>query len=214
MSIVGAGMGGLAAAASLAARGARVTVLESAASPGGKMREVEVGATAIDVGPTVLTMRWVFERLFDDAGAALSDAVGLTRTDRLARHAWSERRAAGSLLRHRTQRRRDRRVRRRRARRTVTGASARAPNRIYETLRDRLHLRPAAGPVGLAARVGLTRLPDLIFSIRHSRRYGSALDGLFRRSASAPAVRPLRDLLRLVAVPRAGDADAHRPCRA
>ncbi len=86
--IVGAGMGGLAAAALLAARGARVTVLESALRPGGKMREVEAGGKAIDVGPTVLTMRWVFEQLFEEAGAALSDAVGLTRTDRLARHAW------------------------------------------------------------------------------------------------------------------------------
>ena len=41
--IVGAGMGGLAAAAALAARGFAVTSLEAAERPGGKMREVEVG---------------------------------------------------------------------------------------------------------------------------------------------------------------------------
>ncbi|MCA3361614.1 MAG: FAD-dependent oxidoreductase, partial [Roseomonas sp.] len=40
--VIGAGMGGLAAAADLARRGAAVTVLERASTPGGKMREVMV----------------------------------------------------------------------------------------------------------------------------------------------------------------------------
>ncbi len=86
--IVGAGMGGLAAAIDLAARGQRVTLIERAPSPGGKMRTLPVGGAAVDAGPTVLTMRGAFEDLFADAGASLHDHVSLTRASRLARHAW------------------------------------------------------------------------------------------------------------------------------
>jgi 1-hydroxycarotenoid 3,4-desaturase len=86
--VVGAGAGGLAAAVDLARRGARVTVLEAAATVGGKMRQVVAGGAAMDAGPTVFTMRWVFESLFADAGACLEDALRLHKADVLARHAW------------------------------------------------------------------------------------------------------------------------------
>ncbi|MES2711758.1 MAG: FAD-dependent oxidoreductase, partial [Pseudomonadota bacterium] len=66
--VVGAGVGGLAAAADLARRGADVLVLDRAAAEGGKMRALEVAGASIDAGPTVFTMRWVFEGLFADAG--------------------------------------------------------------------------------------------------------------------------------------------------
>ena len=92
--VIGAGMGGLAAAADLARRGAAVTVLERAATPGGKMREVMVGGSPIDGGPTVFTMRWIFEGLFADAGASLDAVLSLQKADILARHAW---RAGGRL---------------------------------------------------------------------------------------------------------------------
>jgi 1-hydroxycarotenoid 3,4-desaturase len=89
VAIVGAGIGGLAAAVLLAAKGCEVTVLERAASPGGKMREVEVGNARIDAGPTVFTMRWVFEEIFAEAGADLASAVKLQPAGILARHAWA-----------------------------------------------------------------------------------------------------------------------------
>ncbi|MCA2978463.1 MAG: FAD-dependent oxidoreductase, partial [Myxococcaceae bacterium] len=60
--VVGAGMGGLAAALDLVRRGVRVTVLEAAPGPGGKMRVVD----GMDAGPTVFTMRWAFDGLFED----------------------------------------------------------------------------------------------------------------------------------------------------
>jgi 1-hydroxycarotenoid 3,4-desaturase len=88
--VVGAGMGGLAAATDMARAGHRVTVLERAATPGGKMREVFVGGRPIDAGPTVFTMRWVFESLFRDAGARLDDALELAPAEVLARHAWRD----------------------------------------------------------------------------------------------------------------------------
>ncbi len=87
--VIGAGMGGLAAAALLAKQGLDVQLLERAEAPGGKMRPVELGALRLDGGPTVLTMRWVFEALFDRLGLSLDQQVHLHRSEVLARHAWS-----------------------------------------------------------------------------------------------------------------------------
>jgi 1-hydroxycarotenoid 3,4-desaturase len=87
--IVGAGVGGLVAAMLLSARGLSVTVIERSTRPGGKMRQVEIAGTRVDAGPTVFTMRPVFEEIFGAAGASLSDYVSLRPAEILARHAWS-----------------------------------------------------------------------------------------------------------------------------
>lgn len=86
--VVGAGVGGLAAAATLAARGEPVLVLERAAAPGGKMRRIMIDGAGIDGGPTVFTMRWVFDELFAAAGTRVEDHLGLQPVSVLARHAW------------------------------------------------------------------------------------------------------------------------------
>jgi 1-hydroxycarotenoid 3,4-desaturase len=88
--VIGAGVGGLSAAARLAAHGAEVTVLERSRAPGGKMRVVEVEGALIDAGPTVVTMRWVFEDLFAACGEDFSSAVRLARAGALARHIWRD----------------------------------------------------------------------------------------------------------------------------
>lgn len=88
--IVGAGIGGLAAALDLAAQGVAVTVVEQADAPGGKMRQVTVGDAGIDAGPTVFTMRWVFEELFAAAGGDFGEYVTLRPAEILARHAWTD----------------------------------------------------------------------------------------------------------------------------
>ena len=84
VAVVGAGIGGLVAALELAHQGLEVLVVEQAATPGGKMREIEVGETRIDAGPTVLTMRWVFDEIFDSAGAELDRQVTLQPAEVLA----------------------------------------------------------------------------------------------------------------------------------
>jgi 1-hydroxycarotenoid 3,4-desaturase len=90
VAVVGAGLGGLAAALELAHAGAEVTVLEAAAAPGGKARQVPAGGRPVDAGPTVLTMRWVFEALFSAVGERLADHLDCTRLEVLARHAWPD----------------------------------------------------------------------------------------------------------------------------
>jgi 1-hydroxycarotenoid 3,4-desaturase len=88
--IIGAGIGGLAAAMVLAARGIPVLVLERAGAPGGKMRETVVAGQRIDAGPTVFTLKRVFEEIFAAAGASFEDCVPARRAEVLARHAWDD----------------------------------------------------------------------------------------------------------------------------
>ena len=86
--VVGAGIGGLVAALQLAQKNLSVTLIEAADAPGGKMRELIVDGAPIDSGPTVFTMRWVFEQIYANAGVRLDDALTLTALPVLARHAW------------------------------------------------------------------------------------------------------------------------------
>ncbi len=90
VAIAGGGMGGLAAALDLARRGLRVTLCERAEAPGGKARAVPAAGRPVEAGPTVLTMRWVFEALFRDAGAELGERLRLARLPMIARHGWPD----------------------------------------------------------------------------------------------------------------------------
>jgi 1-hydroxycarotenoid 3,4-desaturase len=86
--IVGAGVGGLTAALDLASRGIRVTVIEKQPYPGGKMRQVFPAGRGIDAGPTVFTLRRIFDELLDQAGTSLEAEIRMTKLAVLARHAW------------------------------------------------------------------------------------------------------------------------------
>jgi phytoene desaturase len=88
--VIGAGVGGLAAAARLAAAGHRVRVFERAATVGGKLgryeRRTGAGTFRFDTGPSLLTLPGVFEDLF----AATGGPAGLrpVRLDPIVRHAF------------------------------------------------------------------------------------------------------------------------------
>ncbi len=77
--VIGAGLGGLAAAMRLAYHGYEVHIFERNATVGGKMQELSSpdGVYRFDTGPTLLTMPFVFETLFKDVGKQLSDYLTL-----------------------------------------------------------------------------------------------------------------------------------------
>jgi 1-hydroxycarotenoid 3,4-desaturase len=88
--VIGAGMGGLAAAIRLAAAGCRVTVVESADTPGGKARARATEAGPAALGPTVLTLKSEVDALFALCGTTTEAEVQITRLARLARHRWPD----------------------------------------------------------------------------------------------------------------------------
>ncbi len=162
--VVGAGVGGLVAALELAARGREVLLLERADGPGGKMRELCIDGRGLDAGPTVFTMRWVFEELFAAVGTTLDAQLSLRPARTLARHAWAgdgSRPARFDLFADIEQSVQ--------AIGEFAGAAdargyrefcARA-QRIYQTL-ERPYLRASRpSPLSLAGRVGLRGLPGL-----------------------------------------------------
>ena len=77
--VVGAGVGGLAAAARLAADGHQVVVLEQAEQVGGKLGTEVHDGFVFDTGPSLVTMPWVLEELFAATGAPLVDVLRLER---------------------------------------------------------------------------------------------------------------------------------------
>nr|MBV6631036.1 phytoene desaturase [Oceanococcus sp. HetDA_MAG_MS8] len=94
VAVIGAGIGGLVASLELARRGYRVTVLEAAPKLGGKAHYREVQGHRIAMGPTVLTMRWIFDQIFSAAGSDFSRICQPQPCLRIARHFWD----AGSPL--------------------------------------------------------------------------------------------------------------------
>jgi phytoene dehydrogenase-like protein len=66
--VIGAGVGGLAAAARLAAQGHAVALHERAATHGGKLGTYERDGFAFDTGPSLLTLPQVLDELFADTG--------------------------------------------------------------------------------------------------------------------------------------------------
>jgi phytoene desaturase len=79
--VIGAGMGGLAAAARLAALGHRVTVVEQADTHGGKLGTLQRDGFTFDTGPSLLTLPGVYRDLFAATGAPLDDVVDIVPVD-------------------------------------------------------------------------------------------------------------------------------------
>lgn len=90
VAVIGAGISGLAAAVSLAAKGVEVVVLESDESPGGKVRQSVTACGPVDKGPTVLTLPWVFDELLAQANTSLEQHLDIQKLEVLAHHRWSD----------------------------------------------------------------------------------------------------------------------------
>jgi len=81
VGIVGGGLGGLASACTLAARGYDVTLFEKNDWAGGKAAVLEGDGFRFDMGPTILTLPSVLKRIFAEAGLKMEDRLDLVRLD-------------------------------------------------------------------------------------------------------------------------------------
>src|SRR5689334_19706935 len=92
--VVGAGVGGMACALRLAARGHQVTVLEQSDQVGGKLgtyeRRTAEGVFRFDTGPSLLTLPQVFADLFSDTGSTLDRELDLVALDPVVRHVFAD----------------------------------------------------------------------------------------------------------------------------
>jgi 1-hydroxycarotenoid 3,4-desaturase len=161
IAVIGAGVAGLVAAIDLARAGFEVLLFERAATPGGKMRRVCIEGRCMDAGPTVFTLRRLFDELFDDAGDSFERRVSLTSAHVLARHAWSsdERLDLFADIEQSTDAIGDFAGRREAQGFRRFAAQAR---RIYETLDGPFMRASRPSPVALMRRVGLAHIGDLL----------------------------------------------------
>lgn len=90
IGIVGAGFGGLSAAARLAAAGHQVEVFEKQSGPGGKAFEERIDGYRFDTGPSLLTMRDVFAQLFAECGEEFADWVETVELDPICHYFWDD----------------------------------------------------------------------------------------------------------------------------
>jgi phytoene desaturase len=87
--VIGAGLGGLAAALRLQGRGCEVCVVEQRDQPGGRAARIRDGGFTWDTGPSLITMPWVLEETFAAAGLDLHHELTLRRLDPLYRIRWA-----------------------------------------------------------------------------------------------------------------------------
>ncbi len=81
IGVIGGGLGGLAAACTLAARGHKVILFERNDWLGGKATQLEGGGFRFDMGPTIVTIPSVLRRIFSEAGRRMEDYLELIRLD-------------------------------------------------------------------------------------------------------------------------------------
>jgi phytoene desaturase len=79
--VIGAGLGGLAAAIRLGVRGYRVTILEKLDAPGGRASVFRQDGFTFDAGPTIVTAPFLLEELWRLCGRDMADDVTLKPVD-------------------------------------------------------------------------------------------------------------------------------------
>ena len=79
--IIGSGVAGLSAAIRLRAAGMHVQVYEANDYPGGKLSQFEVNGYRFDAGPSLFTMPYFLEELFEESGAKLQDHFSYIRKE-------------------------------------------------------------------------------------------------------------------------------------
>ncbi len=94
IAVIGSGIAGLMAALRLGKAGCAVTLFEAEPVLGGKMatEKFDVNGTqvAVDCGPTVFSMKPLFEDMFTQMGLCFPSSVKTTPHELLARHYWAD----------------------------------------------------------------------------------------------------------------------------
>lgn len=90
IGVIGAGIGGLSAACELANEGHDVTVFEKNDNPGGKLGEVVLDGFRFDTGPSLFTMPFVAEELFERCGRRLTEFIETVPLNPLCRYFYSD----------------------------------------------------------------------------------------------------------------------------
>ncbi|MEE2773385.1 MAG: phytoene desaturase family protein [Pseudomonadota bacterium] len=88
--VVGSGIAGLTGALKLAHSGHSVRVVERHPNVGGKLRNVPSFAGPVDAGPTVFTLKHLFDELFAEVDEKLENHLELIEEPILARHFWPD----------------------------------------------------------------------------------------------------------------------------
>ncbi len=88
--VIGAGLGGLAAAMRLGAKGYRVTVLDRLGRAGGRGSSILRDGHRFDLGPTIITVPHVFKDLWSACGRNFADDVTLTPLDPFYEIRWPD----------------------------------------------------------------------------------------------------------------------------
>ena len=97
VGIIGAGIGGIATAVRLAARGHTVEVFEANAQAGGKLSQFDLGDFRFDAGPSLFTMPQYVEELFAVAGENAADYFTYERIPIVCHYFWNDKQ---TLLAH------------------------------------------------------------------------------------------------------------------
>jgi phytoene desaturase len=88
--VIGAGLGGLSAAAHLHRGGHEVTIVEREALPGGRAGMIQSDGFRLDNGPTVLTMPQILEESFTALGVEMKDFVKINKVDPMYRAVYAD----------------------------------------------------------------------------------------------------------------------------
>lgn len=88
--VIGAGMGGLATAIRLAAKGYLVEVFEANDFPGGKLSEFKLGGYRFDAGPSLFTMPEMVDELFELSGENAKDYFVYSRLEEICAYFYED----------------------------------------------------------------------------------------------------------------------------
>ncbi|WP_214630887.1 phytoene desaturase family protein [Paenibacillus agaridevorans] len=84
VAIIGGGLGGLSAAISLSQSGYEVKLFEKNHHLGGKLNRLEQDGFGFDLGPSILTMPHIFEKLFTSSRRTMADYITIQKVE----HEW------------------------------------------------------------------------------------------------------------------------------